>query len=59
MIGTTAWDEPIFQHLISYIEKGEIRPLLAKIFPLCDIVLAQKAFLKKEHVRNFALLPGH
>lgn len=59
IIGTTAWDEPIFQHLISYIEKGEIRPLLAKTFPLCDIVLAQKAFLKKEHVGNFALLPGH
>ena len=33
MIGCTAWDEPVFPNLVSYIEKGEIRPLLAKVFP--------------------------
>ncbi len=29
LIGTTAWDEPVFPNLIRYIEAGEIRPLLA------------------------------
>ena len=32
-IGCTAWDEPVFQNLISYIERGEIEPLLAGMFP--------------------------
>ena len=29
LIGTTAWDEPVFPNLVRYIEAGEIRPLLA------------------------------
>jgi alcohol dehydrogenase len=57
MIGTTAWDEPVFQNLVSYIENGDIRPLLAKTFPLSDIVSAQEEFIKKSHVGNFVLLP--
>ena len=32
MIGCTAWDEPVFPNLVSYIENGEIRPLLATEF---------------------------
>lgn len=57
MIGCTAWDEPVFPNLIGYIERDEIRPLLAKVYPLKDIALAQQAFLKKEHVGNFVLVP--
>ncbi|SHJ11234.1 NADPH:quinone reductase [Shimia gijangensis] len=57
MIGCTAWDEPVFPNLIGYIERGEIRPLLAQTFPLHQIVEAQKAFLKKQHVGNFVLIP--
>ncbi|MBT4091975.1 MAG: zinc-binding dehydrogenase, partial [Deltaproteobacteria bacterium] len=30
LIGCTAWDEPVFPNLISYIECGELRPLVAK-----------------------------
>jgi NADPH:quinone reductase-like Zn-dependent oxidoreductase len=57
MIGCTAWDEPVFPNLISYIEKGEIRPLLAKTFPLEQIVEAQRAFTEKKHVGKFVLIP--
>jgi NADPH:quinone reductase-like Zn-dependent oxidoreductase len=57
LIGCTAWDEPVFPNLISYIEKGEIRPLLAKSFPLEQIVEAQKEFTKKKHVGKFVLIP--
>ncbi len=57
LIGCTAWDEPVFPNLISYIEKGEIRPLLAKAFPLDQIVGAQKAFTEKKHVGKFVLIP--
>jgi NADPH:quinone reductase-like Zn-dependent oxidoreductase len=57
LIGCTAWDEPVFPNLISYIEVGEIRPLVAKTFPLDQIVEAQKEFTKKKHVGKFVLIP--
>lgn len=55
--GCTAWAEPVFANLISYIERGEIRPLLAKIFPLEKIADAQREFIKKKHVGKFVLIP--
>lgn len=57
LIGCTAWDEPVFPNVVSYIERGEIRPLLAKTFPLDQIASAQQEFLEKGHVGNFALVP--
>lgn len=57
LIGCTAWDEPVFPNLVSYIENGEIDPLLAKVFPLHEIAKAQAEFLEKTHVGNFVLLP--
>jgi NADPH:quinone reductase-like Zn-dependent oxidoreductase len=57
LIGCTGWDQPIFPNLISYIEKGEIKPLVAKVFPLEQIAEVQKEFLKKKHVGNFVLIP--
>lgn len=57
LIGCTGWDEPVFPNLISYIERGEIRPLLAKTYPLEQIATAQQEFLQKSHVGNFVLIP--
>jgi NADPH:quinone reductase-like Zn-dependent oxidoreductase len=57
LIGCTGWDEPVFPNLISHIEHGEIRPLLAKTWPLEQIAAAQQEFLKKLHVGNFVLIP--
>ena len=57
LIGCTAWDEPVFPNLIGYIERGEIKPLLAKSFPLADIEQAQREFTEKHHVGKFVLLP--
>ncbi|MDT8299054.1 MAG: alcohol dehydrogenase family protein [Spirochaetaceae bacterium] len=57
LIGCTAWDEPVFGHLVKYIERDEIRPLLAGIFPLRDIAKVQEMFLKKQHVGKFVLIP--
>jgi NADPH:quinone reductase-like Zn-dependent oxidoreductase len=56
-IGCTAWDEPVFPNLISYIEKGEIRPLLAGTYPLARIADAQREFMRKRHIGNFVLVP--
>jgi len=57
MIGCTAWDEPVFPNLVSYIENNEIQPLLAKTFPLERIVEAQSEFTEKKHVGKFVLIP--
>lgn len=57
LIGCTAWDEPVFANLIGYIERSEIRPLVAKAFELKDIAVAQETFLLKTHVGNFVLVP--
>lgn len=57
LFGSTAWDEQIFTDLIGYIERGEIRPLVAKTFALEQIADAQREFLEKNHVGNFVLIP--
>ena len=57
LIGCTAWDEPVFLNLISYIERNEIKPLIAKTFPLKQIAAAQQAFMEKKHVGKFVLIP--
>jgi len=57
LMGCTAWDQVVFPNLVSYIERGEIRPLVAKSFPLAQIAEAQREFLEKNHVGKFILIP--
>ena len=57
LLGCTAWEEDVFPNLVSYIEAGEIRPLLAESFPLEQIAAAQQRFLEKDHVGKFVLVP--
>ncbi len=58
LIGCTAWDEPVFPNLIRYIENGEIRPLLARTYPLDAIAEAQRDFQTKRHVGKLVLIPS-
>ena len=57
IIGSTTWEEPIFHNLVKYIEDGLIKPLVAKTYPLSEIVRAQKEFLLKKHFGNLVLIP--
>ena len=57
LIGCTAWDEPVFSNLVSYVEQNRIKPLVAKTFALTEIALAQQEFLEKKHVGKFVLVP--
>lgn len=57
LIGCTAWDEEVFPSLISYIERGEIRPLVARTYPLDQIVQAQEDFGQKTHTGKIVLVP--
>lgn len=57
LIGCTAWDAEVFPNIIGYIERGEIKPVIAKTYELRDIALAQIEFQKKNHVGKFVLIP--
>ena len=56
LIGCTVLEPEVFPNLITYIERGEIKPLVAATFPLAEIVAAQEAFLTKRHVGKIVLV---
>ena len=55
LIGCTVLEREIFPNLIGYLERGEIKPLIAATYPLAEIVAAQEAFLTKRHVGKIVL----
>lgn len=55
LCGTTWQPAHILPNVISYVERGEIRPLVARTFALRDIRAAQQAFLDKGHVGKIVL----
>lgn len=55
LIGSTVNSLDVFPNIISYIEQGKIKPLVAKTYPLEKIVEAQEAFLEKKHIGNIVL----
>lgn len=57
LYGATFQEDEVFENLVSYIEAGRIRPVVAKTYPLRDIVQAQKDFLAKGHVGKLVLIP--
>ena len=57
LIGCTFQDRKVFENLIGYIERGEIKPLVAKTYPLVNIVEAQKDFISKKYAGKLVLIP--
>jgi NADPH:quinone reductase-like Zn-dependent oxidoreductase len=55
LLGCTILEPEVFSNLISYIQRGEIKPLVAATFPLTEIVEAQEVFLTKRHVGKIVL----
>jgi NADPH:quinone reductase-like Zn-dependent oxidoreductase len=55
--GCTVFEPAIFRNLIGYIERGEIRPVIASVHPLSAIVEAQREFLAKAHTGKIVLVP--
>ncbi len=55
LTGATIIPHGLFANLVGYIERGEIKPLLAGIWPLHKLREAQVQFLKKEHVGNMVV----
>jgi NADPH:quinone reductase-like Zn-dependent oxidoreductase len=55
--GCTVFDPAVFRRLVGYIERGEIRPLIAGIFRLESIVAAQQAFISKRQMGKIVIEP--
>ncbi len=55
--GSTVLPPDIFPDLVGYIERGEVKPLLAATYPLADLKTAQQTFIDKAHVGNIAVIP--
>jgi len=55
--GCTYQDDEVFANLVGYIERGEVRPLVAKTYPLRDIGAAQRDFLAKRYTGKLVLVP--
>ena len=54
-VGATIVPPGVFGDLVGYIERGEIRPLLAATWPLKQLREAQQAFIDKRHVGNIVV----
>ncbi|MGC6517458.1 MAG: alcohol dehydrogenase family protein [Candidatus Puniceispirillaceae bacterium] len=55
--GATIVPVGLFARLVSYIEAGELKPLLAAQYPLRDLHDAQRAFIAKSHIGNIVVTP--
>lgn len=58
LLGGTIQEPEVFGNLVRYIERGEIRPVVAAVYPMREIHAAQEAFLAKRHVGKIVLVPG-
>lgn len=50
MHGATVLPPEVFANLVSYIERGEIKPVVAEVYPLSQLRQAQEFFMAKDHV---------
>jgi NADPH:quinone reductase-like Zn-dependent oxidoreductase len=57
LLGCTVTPPVVFENLVRYVERGEIRPLVSATYSLREIAAAQAAFLKKAHTGKIVLLP--
>ena len=55
--GSTVVPSHVFRDMIGYIERGEIKPVLAATYPLRELRAAQQAFVDKRHVGNIVVVP--
>jgi len=53
--GATIVPPGVFADLVGYIERGEIKPVLAETYALRDLHAAQTAFIAKRHIGNIVV----
>jgi NADPH:quinone reductase-like Zn-dependent oxidoreductase len=56
LLGCTVQEPIVFENLVGYVERGEIEPLVARTYPLREIVKAQEDFLTKSFTGKLVLV---
>lgn len=57
LLGCTFQKDEVFENLISHVERGEVRPVVSRTYPLAEIAQAQEDFLAKKHLGKLVLFP--
>ena len=57
LLGCTAHTAGVFEAVIGCIERGEIRPLVARTYPLAELAAAQRDFAARRHVGKLVVMP--
>jgi NADPH:quinone reductase-like Zn-dependent oxidoreductase len=57
VFGCTFQEDAVFENLLRYIERDEIRPLVSQVYPLSSIAKAQADFVNKAFVGKLVLTP--
>ena len=58
LLGCTSQERIVFENLVGYIERGEIRPVVAETYPLEEIAQAQQSFIEKRSAGKLVLVVG-
>ncbi|MEU1518464.1 alcohol dehydrogenase family protein [Streptomyces sp. NPDC005811] len=57
VLGCTFQEDEVFENLVAYVERGEVRPVVSRTYPLEEIARAQEDFLTKRHLGKLVLVP--
>jgi len=57
LYGCTHQSRDVFSELVSLIQRGAIRPLVSKTYPLHEIATAQEDFMSKRYAGKLVLIP--
>ena len=57
LLGGTIVEPHVFRGLIGRIERGEVAPVVAAVYPMSEIVTAQQLFESKQFVGKIVLVP--
>ena len=55
--GSTVNPPHVFRDMVSYVERGEIKPVLAATYKLSELREAQAQFIAKKHTGNIVVIP--
>jgi NADPH:quinone reductase-like Zn-dependent oxidoreductase len=57
VFGCTFQEDAVFENLIRYLERGDVRPIVSRTYPLREIARAQEEFMHKGHPGKLVLIP--
>lgn len=57
MVGATFQDDDVFDDLVGYVERDEVRPVVSRSYPLSEIARAQEDFLSKRYLGKLVVVP--